>query len=212
MGFPRHHHLYINFKCKNQIICVGGSKIKMCEIYDIESNSWTNLAELNNSRECPSACVTDKNYLYVFFGFDKNVNKYVSNIERLNLENPNKFEILNLKGNQNILKKHSAATLQIETEKILIFGGINSLRNPCKDVLIYDIKNNSAQLFKLVLPFNTSFHNCEFIDLNLNNEILQEKDVSEKKGIETDNILYNFTDDFKVVALNKENFNLEVIE
>ncbi len=115
MNSSRHHHLYVFNKFKNQIICVGGSKIRACEVYDIETNSWAYLGDLNTSRECPSALVSDKNLLYVFFGFDKNVNKYVNTIERVSLENVNfdgitndnlyfnlKFDIINIKGNQNI--------------------------------------------------------------------------------------------------------------
>ncbi len=231
MNFPRHHHLYVYYKQKQQILCVGGSKLKTCEAYDVSSNSWAVLGELNVSRECPSACVTDQNTLYVFFGFDKNVNKYVSTIEKIELnsveidfENKsnnknNKFEVINVKGNQNILKKHSAAALQIDSGKVLIFGGINSLRNTSKDVLVYDLKMNSGQFFNSSLPVNASFHNCGFVDLNFENDLedkdgIIQNDGHKAKRLDSNegNILYNFMDDFKIIRLNTESFTMEIID
>lgn len=206
MNVGRYNHIFVYYPEKNQILCIGGNKIKSCESYDINMNIWSKLPDLVTSREGPSACITNKHMLYVFFGLDKIVNKYVNTVEMINLENPQKFEVLNVKGNQNIFKKHSTSCLLLSSEKVLIFGGINSLRNPCKDILLYDIKTNSAQIYSVALPINSSFHHCSFIDLKMSDDNSSDINLDNNNR----NILYNFTDDFKVIGFNLQNSTFEI--
>ena len=80
----------------NSIYLLGGNQQKNCEICDIKdlkNLSWKNLPELKEERqEFGTLCFN--NYLYVFFGFNPVKNIHCSTIERLNIDQPTKFEII----------------------------------------------------------------------------------------------------------------------
>ena len=80
----------------NSLYLLGGNQQKNCEICDIKdlkNLSWKNLPELNEERqEFGTLCFN--NYLYVFFGFNPVKNMNCSTIERLDIDQPSKFEII----------------------------------------------------------------------------------------------------------------------
>jgi hypothetical protein len=186
---PRHNHTMIYFEKDNSIFAISGSKNKTCEKYLIKENKWGQLPDLNISRERCTAVVFNEEFLYVFFGFDRNINKYVNNIERLNLNSLEEWELVTPKGNQNILKKQAMCIAEINIFKtelcsksaILICGGVNALRNDTKEVLFYDFTENSISIHKMSLPNAASFNHSSFIPLGL------------------DDIYYNFNENHQIV-------------
>ena len=144
---------------------------------------------LNVSREKCSACVLNKKYLYVFFGFDRTKNKFEISIERIMVHDPMSWELINLSGNQNILKKQSFSCIPFirsEQNGVIITGGINSLRNETKETVYINLDKYKAEVFN-PLRVNSSFNNSYFINFDrysIGNEI------------------FNFSNEFNVVRFN----------
>ena len=108
------------------------------------------------------------------------------------------WETISIPGNQNILKKQGFACLNytVDFKKgILIVGGINSLRNECREVLFYNPDNSTISLHNNLLPENASFTHQIF--LNCENDI--------------DNKFYNITDTFHGIIFNKTEGTFETL-
>ena len=115
---------------------------------------------LNISREKCSACVINEKYLYVFFGFDRTKNKFEISIERIVVQDPMSWEMINIAGNQNILKKQSFSCIPLtrdEQSGVIITGGINSLRNETKEQIdfIWSIIENQLVVIPVELIENS---------------------------------------------------------
>jgi hypothetical protein len=163
MSVPRSHHVMVSYGA-NKIIAISGSKVKGCEMYDIETDKWETLPELNSSRERPTACINE-NLLYVFSGFDKIINKFLNTIERIDLSNPIKWDIVTYSGNQNCLKRFSSSCY-LNNNNLYILGGVNSVRNTSKEVLTYSFKTNSVGINKNSLDRAYSFNQTNLVLLN----------------------------------------------
>jgi hypothetical protein len=163
MNTPRSYHVMVPYST-NKLIAISGSKVKSCEIYDIDTNKWENLPDLISSRERPTAYIHE-NVLYVFSGFDKLINKFLNTIERLDLNNPVKWEAVSYGGNQNCLKRFSSCCY-CHNSNLYILGGVNSVRNLSKEVLIYNLKTNSVSVHKTTLDKAHSFNQVNMVNLN----------------------------------------------
>ena len=190
----RNSHCMIYIKDINSLYFISGSRIKLCEKYSFTKKKMESFPALNVSREKCSACVINKKYLYVFFGFDRTKNKFETSIERILVHDPMSWEMINLSGNQNILKKQSFSCIPLtrdEQNGVIITGGINSLRNETKETVYINMDKFKAEVFA-PLPHNSSFNNSNFINFDkyaINNEII------------------NFSNEFNV-----ERFNLDKYE
>ena len=72
----------------------------------------------------------------MFFGFGGAGGGFETSIEKIYLNDAMSWEIVNLFGNQNILKKQCFAYIPLIRDgqkRILITGGINSLRNETRN-------------------------------------------------------------------------------
>lgn len=135
-------HFYGNLiyvPLNNCIYCLGGINSKKCEIYrndeilfsniseDIRfnKNCWENVAEMNVPRqECSSMLFT--NYLYVFFGFNNNLNSNNSSIERINVLKNDTWELINYSNPMNLnLHMSSLSTIEYNENEILFLGGFD---------------------------------------------------------------------------------------
>jgi hypothetical protein len=173
---------------KNNIYALSGSRVKSCEVFNCDTNSWKLLPDLNSSREKPMACMFDDEYLYVFMGFDKNINKYVNTIERLNINTGDKWEFVNYKGNQNIMKRQ-ASGCYFKDNNIYIIGGVNALRNETREVLVYNFNSNAISLHKQPLSANCSFNQLYFQEI-------------------IDDTCLNFSENFEIVKFDHNKYKL----
>ena len=59
----------------NQIYVAGGQtngvQTKKCEVYDILSNNWRELPDLNEAKSAASLCILSGRWLYCMGGFSK---------------------------------------------------------------------------------------------------------------------------------------------
>jgi hypothetical protein len=67
----------------------------VCEVYDIDSNRWSDLPPLQISRYHHTTCTINKQWLYLFCG-KKYPNIAISDIERLDLTNISAWEIIKM--------------------------------------------------------------------------------------------------------------------
>lgn len=184
MTEPRFSHTMVYIPKLNSICAISGSRLKSCEMFDINSQTWATLPLLIISREKASAIVVNDEYLYVFFGFDRTKSKFVTTVERLSLETLSQWESVSIPGNQNILKKQGMSCLTAPDGKLLLVGGVNSLRNESKDILEFDPNTKKASIFSS-LPTPCSFTHAGFTQL-------------------TDGYWYNITENFDVVRYDAQ--------
>jgi hypothetical protein len=79
----------------NEIYVTGGYikgvPTKKCEAYNVQTNQWRELPDLNEEKCASSLCVLGGRYLYCIGGFVKSPDQsanVISTIEMLDLENP----------------------------------------------------------------------------------------------------------------------------
>ena len=185
----RSSHCMAYVKIVNCLFFISGSRNKTCEKYNFNKKKMETFPSLNISREKCSACVINEKYLYVFFGFDRTKNKFEISIERIVVQDPMSWEMINIAGNQNILKKQSFSCIPLtrdEQSGVIITGGINSLRNETKETVYINLDKYKADVFT-PLPMNSSFNNSYFINF-------------EKYA--TSNEIINFSNEFNLVRFN----------
>ena len=213
MQSKRSSHVMIYHSKMNSIYSISGSRNFSCERYDIQNDQWTMLPNLNSSREKASACIFSgaEQFLYVFSGFDRTINKCINTVERLNLDKSgSKWEVIQIKGIQNLLKRQALSCLYInnsdrdysnqennllsDPNQIYLIGGINLLKNETKDVLLFNLKTNTiANHPKMVMNDNFAFNHSQFVSI---------------PSYDPD-LFFNFSDNFSVVVLDSKMKNFK---
>ena len=83
MKYPHWNHSMIADKGK--IYVIGGYGSNKCEMYDLSSNSWSEMPDLIEKERQRSMLYIDNNFLYCFMG--KSQSAILSTVERINLDN-----------------------------------------------------------------------------------------------------------------------------
>ena len=201
-----HSSIYIPFL--NSIFFISGTKNKYCEYFNLTNEKIDMIPSLNYSRENCGLCLINEKILYAFLGFDRNISKFLTSFEKLDLnnfndnENNNKdnnnnnndflWEIFNVPGNPNLIKKTLFSCIYYKNndkDGILIIGGKNLNRKECNDVLFFDFNNMTINNFENS-DLNTPccFNNSNFISFNYNSNNLD--------------FLYNISKDSKIYLFN----------
>eukprot|EP00831_Metopus_contortus_P080170 TRINITY_DN813_c0_g1_i1.p1 TRINITY_DN813_c0_g1~~TRINITY_DN813_c0_g1_i1.p1 ORF type:complete len:460 (+),score=52.41 TRINITY_DN813_c0_g1_i1:166-1545(+) len=135
MLVPKYQHCLVSLK-HNFLYAIGGTiefngvtfSSKVVEKFYIRKHEWEQGPELMEPRLNPSACAFDNQFIYVFGGyFDK---EYLEDIEMLDF---NKEEELGWvyvpykkEGKGLMIRRSSAGSFQIDSQRIIVFGGKNS--------------------------------------------------------------------------------------
>ena len=118
MSAPRSRHTAVSVD--HSIIVMGGENndgvLSSCEKYDIDTNTWKFLPELNIKRCGLSSCIMNE-WIYAGFGWNNNP---LNTIEGINMEKIMKWEIIKCK---NIEPIQVPGMIPISDTEILIFGG-----------------------------------------------------------------------------------------
>ena len=181
------------------MIFISGTKTKTCEKLNLINNNIESFPSLKIGREKCGACLTNNEDLYVFFGFDKNKQKFENTIEKINMINPKSWTTLNIKGDQNLLKRYSMACIPFNfTNKqgIIVLGGVGTLRNDLEDAIFIELDTNNVKKFN-ILPFGSSFTNPNFLPLTLGAQ---------------PRFIYNVTNENEIISFNLETCQLSAIE
>ena len=106
MLFERRAHTLTSVlvdKQKSQIFAIGSSlppeSMNKCEVYDVTTDQWTQVANLNTKRNFHTTLAFDNKALYVVAGF--NGGQRTNLIEKFDLKERNHWETLNLKIKEN---------------------------------------------------------------------------------------------------------------
>jgi len=121
-------------KIKSQIFAIGSSlpneSMNKCEVYDVASNTWSPLPNLNTKRNFHTTIAFENSVLYVVAGF--NGGQRTNLIERLEVKSnpvrPPVWETLSLriKENTNWICLEGCGLFTISSSHILIFGGFTT--------------------------------------------------------------------------------------
>jgi hypothetical protein len=171
-GHSAHSIIYIPV---HYVVVVSGSGILKCEKYDMESNSWSELPDLNTPRQNCTLYYYNKQYLYAFGGAywddTKKAFIYVELVERLDLgfgsvEGGKKWEQLNTckVGKEINLRKSVMSVLSYSPNKILLVGGSINYNTYSDENILFDFDKNEFSVKEgLLLPRKTCFPNKTFM-------------------------------------------------
>jgi len=121
----RCYHAFVEIK-NNQLLAISGSHTSHCEVYDVEQDSWKEIAKLHHMRRDHMALVCEQTTVYVFGGLREHSN-IVELCEKIVIDS-------NLNGvwNQVSIKTsckefpiYFQSCLQLNVTEFLIFGGHN---------------------------------------------------------------------------------------
>ena len=134
---------------ENILYVFGGEKSKSCEYYSLIDKKINELPDLNTDRANASFIILN-NKIYGFFGFSYNSDTFANNIEFLNLDTKDKWEILTdikmLKNNIEF-NMESISTIYDKNNpnKVMIYSGIQGENEDFINdfYLLYDAKENT---------------------------------------------------------------------
>lgn len=170
-GHSAHSIIYIP---PHFVIVVSGSGIVKCEKFDMENNIWTELPDINITRQNATLFYFNKQYLYTFGGaFWDDTKKsfvYVESVERIDLgfgciQGGDKWEQIHTfrVGNVN-LKKSVLTALSYNANQILLVGGSINYNTYSDEVVMFDFeKNEFSEKQGIVLAKKTCFPNKTFL-------------------------------------------------
>ena len=116
---------------KGKIYVIGGYASNKCEVYDLSSNTWTEIPDLIEKERQRSMLYVDNNFLYCFMG--RSQTDFLSTVERLNLDNVNagwESIIVDTGKERTNLKFYGAGIIKKNnSNKIYFIGGKKEKRN-----------------------------------------------------------------------------------
>ena len=168
-----HSMIYINNHIINdELFIIGGHGINTGERYSFRTQKWKLLPSLHTKeRQVPTLlCVDD--YLYTIFGFvNGKKNSYVLG-EKINLNNLEKWEMINIKCNgidEARLNKFNVGLIKLSNNSFLLVGGEINTGGETDDVFKLDFKGEDEIVISdtnLKLPCPASFIDKNFIALD----------------------------------------------
>jgi hypothetical protein len=148
------------------IIVIGGQDTRNCEIYSTSNNRWKNLPDLPENRYRCSAIADDANeILYVFGGFNKDINSNCCSVLKLNLKTTYNWDTLLVKSSSDLLTRHSSGIIKIGNT-VYIVGGFTNENKLTDEIIEYDITNRIPLVSRRKLDRPTSFIQPGSVDLN----------------------------------------------
>jgi len=145
-GMPQTKSFFCGIYLTSKIYTFGGYDIteklqlKTCEIYDADNDNWiVNPTNLNKARSQAAVCVMDRNTMYIFGGYNKEVGT-LGSIEKYNIKNQS-IELLKV-CLPNPLRRFGA--IKISPMKILLLGGMQKMNKENNTVYCFDLENEQT--------------------------------------------------------------------
>jgi len=105
------------------LVAAGGAETNSvsnsCELYEISTNQWKPLPQLNIARRCHTGCVVGKNTIYLFGGM-KAEWAVINEIEWLDLQGDQQWKVI--RPDNSFSPRHWCTVLNIGSS-VMIFGG-----------------------------------------------------------------------------------------
>ena len=139
----------------NKILIIGGKNATSCESYSFDSNELKELPNLKFDRSNTSFIISN-NKIYGFFGYSYKKGKYLFNIEYINKNTLDKWEILEL----NVEFKKDLLPFHLKNVSTYIYG-----HDPNK-IMIYGGKQGRSELIvdSYYYIYNTEENNFEKVE------------------------------------------------
>ena len=136
----------------NRILIIGGKNTNICESYTFDNKEVKEIPNLNIDR-CNASFIISNDKIYGFFGFSFKKGKYLFNIECINKNKLDKWEIidLNFEYKKDLLPFHlkniSTFNYEKSPNKIMIYGGKKGRNEAIVDnyYYIYDTVENKFE-------------------------------------------------------------------
>ena len=136
----------------NRLLIIGGKNTNICESYSFDSKEIKELPNLNYDR-CNASFIISNDRIYGFFGFSFKKGKYLFNIEYIDKNKLDKWEIIDLNFEQKKdllpfhLKNISTFNYEKTPNKIMIYGGKQGRNEAIVDnyYYIYDTIENKFE-------------------------------------------------------------------
>jgi hypothetical protein len=146
------------------IYVVGGNDAKIfykqCEKYDIESDQWFQISNLNIGRDSAASCIFNDKVIYAFSGRVKFDKKEITNsIEKYTILT-NLWELIELAPKSSWIPCDLGMAYQIDNNSLVIFGGFDKDART-QETFIFSCSNNQMDRGPY-LPKEGSFSNFVF--------------------------------------------------
>ena len=167
MNFTRRFHSMMSLitEHKKYICVIGGwdsKEVEMIETTDGIFGKWLILPSMHYSRSDPTTFLCNTKYIYVFGGWDYNLKRSISEIERYEVFNDEgikltkQWEVIKIKGNRSLLEKYNMGLIDISKDndegnkEILLVGGYDESYDYSTDVVRIEIKKmeNHVNVYK----------------------------------------------------------------
>ena len=190
----QHHYLpaMISYK-QEHIFIVGGLKTKSAEFYNLKTNRWRSLPDIDQERfNCMGIADETNEMIYIFGGYNTESNQNCSTIIRMNFRTFLVWESITVKANPLLLAKSQSAILKFEREEcIYLLGGKDSRNNITDEIVEYDLTENRISVVDKKLEVSGAFCSQGGADLNKNE-------------------FFFFDDNFNVHKLSKNDFSIKM--
>jgi hypothetical protein len=200
LSHPRSHHTMLYHPETNSIFALSGSCDSSCEVFSLDKNEWTLINDLKYARENATTLIHNK-HIYVFFGFDREEGKYCTFIERLDISGNDftekEWEVVDSKIPLYLSRQMNMGYV-LKEKSVMLFGGVNGMREYCNKVIEYDFDNDEGKEIKgLRLPIDCAYRQGGFI-----------KGEGESYQCEK---FYNFTSSFKIMEyIQEKDVNIKI--
>jgi hypothetical protein len=161
---PRHSHSMIYHN--ENIFVVGGHSTNTTEKYDIKTQKWTKLSNLNYDEKQRPILYVYNNFLYAFFGYKNG--SYVDTIERINTKNSKaKWEIIPYKNPEKLDLKLIGCGILPENDTCVIFLG-GKAKEARRNAFKFDFSCNTFSSSPIELDKEAVFQESALIELEKN--------------------------------------------
>ena len=200
LSHPRSHHTMLYHPETNSIFALSGSCDSSCEVFSLDKNEWALINELKYARENATTLIHNK-HIYVFFGFDREEGKYCTFIERLDISGNDftekEWEVVDSKIPLYLSRQMNMGYV-LKEKSVMLFGGVNGMREYCNKVIEYDFDNDEGKEVKgLKLPSDCAYRQGGFI-------------TGEGESYQCEKF-YNFTSSFKIMEyIQEKDVNIKI--
>lgn len=131
---------------RDHLFVMGGKNsakkvVKTCEKYSVKTNRWMKMKDAKIERFAASACGLEENScVYLFGGRSNKDDEMVKDIEEYNIETDTWKRIFKLKNFNQWVPVEVLCSVQVDKNKILIFGGCDKEVNDSKRSYILDME------------------------------------------------------------------------
>ena len=197
-----------------KIMCISGINTCEVEIYSIKDNIWLNIPRMNCPHYESGYLVYNNNLIFSFFGYDYEKNKYIEDVEYIEIKKyyiENAWNKINININ-NKLRSHA------------IFFRINKEKNDEKQIFIVGGYNNHGRnngLIQILIEKKDNNFNVNFKKFEENKVKMKGSNLNVDKYNNNDNIFlfqnefYQFFDEENNLFYNYNydcNFNIHIID